>query len=124
MKQPGLDIFRVFNEVGLAVANATGGAQQPWMSASPIKGDFYFAGAPTSVTNAQPFADPAAQAWAVTQNTTSQAVLEAFIGQFGSTAYGTMARARLDELNKSQLAVSPHRLNFQGDRRPRPHRNL
>ncbi len=45
------------------------------------------------------------KAWAVTQNTTSQAVLEAFIGQFGSTAYGPMARARLDELNKSQLAV-------------------
>lgn len=44
IRRPGLDIFRIFNEVGLAVASATGGAQQPWVSLSPIKGDFYFAG--------------------------------------------------------------------------------
>lgn len=42
MKRPGLSIFRLFNEVGLAVATDTGGQQQPWVSLSPIKGDFYF----------------------------------------------------------------------------------
>jgi uncharacterized protein YecT (DUF1311 family) len=46
MRKPGLDVFRTFNEVGLAVASATGGAQQPWISLSPIKGDFYFTNAP------------------------------------------------------------------------------
>jgi hypothetical protein len=44
MRRPGLDVFRTFNEVGLAVASATGGEQQPWLALSPIKGDFYFAG--------------------------------------------------------------------------------
>jgi formylglycine-generating enzyme required for sulfatase activity len=46
-----------------------------------------------------------AQAWAVTQNTTSQAVLEDFIRQFGNTPYGSMARARIAELTKSQVAA-------------------
>lgn len=104
IRRPGLDIFRTFNEVGLAVMEATGSFQQPWLSTSPIRGDFYFAGAPTT----DPVAgggDPAAQAWAVMQNTTSQAVLEDYIRQFGSTVYGSLARARLEELKKSQVAV-------------------
>lgn len=46
--KPGLDLFATFNEVGLAVKQATGGQQQPWLSASPIEGRFYFAGQPSS----------------------------------------------------------------------------
>ncbi|HLG80168.1 MAG TPA: caspase family protein [Bradyrhizobium sp.] len=42
LKQPGLDIFQTFNQVGLTVKRATGGAQQPWVSSSPIDGTFYF----------------------------------------------------------------------------------
>jgi hypothetical protein len=42
LKQPGLDIFQTFNQVGLAVKRATGGTQQPWVSSSPIDGTFYF----------------------------------------------------------------------------------
>ena len=46
IKRPGLDLFRTFNEVGLEVTKATAGMEQPWLSASPIDGDFYFAGPP------------------------------------------------------------------------------
>ncbi len=42
MRQPGLDIFHLFNQVGLAVKKETGGAQLPWVSSSPIDGDFFF----------------------------------------------------------------------------------
>jgi TPR repeat protein len=42
MRKPGLDIFRVFNQVGLAVKHDTDGAQLPWVSNSPIDGEFYF----------------------------------------------------------------------------------
>ena len=42
MRQPDLDIFRMFNRVGLQVKRSTGGSQQPWVSTSPIDGDFYF----------------------------------------------------------------------------------
>jgi TPR repeat protein len=48
IRRTGLDIFQTFNEVGLTVKHVTGGAQQPWVSSSPIDGNFYFAGPPAS----------------------------------------------------------------------------
>jgi len=52
LEQPGLDIFRVFNAVGVEVKRLTGGQQQPWIASSPIDGYFYFNqnSAPTSPT--------------------------------------------------------------------------
>src|ERR1700759_3326547 len=47
IRKPGLDIFQTFNEVGLTVKRATGGSQQPWVSSSPIDGNFYFTTPPT-----------------------------------------------------------------------------
>jgi hypothetical protein len=44
IRQPELGVFEVFNEVGLKVKKETGGVQQPWLSSSPIEGNFYFAG--------------------------------------------------------------------------------
>lgn len=51
IKRPGLDLFRAFNEVGLEVTKATGGMEQPWFSAAPIDGDFYFAGPPAAAAS-------------------------------------------------------------------------
>jgi hypothetical protein len=42
VRRAGLDLFQTFNQVGLAVMRATGGAQQPWVASSPIDGTFYF----------------------------------------------------------------------------------
>jgi hypothetical protein len=50
VREPGLNVFRVFNEVGLIVKKKTNGEQEPWISSSPIEGEFYFAGQPTSAT--------------------------------------------------------------------------
>lgn len=50
LRRPGLDLFGTFNQVGLAVKRATGGAQQPWVSSSPIDGSFYFMEAPQSAS--------------------------------------------------------------------------
>ena len=50
IRRSGLDVFQTFNEVGLAVKRSTGGSQQPWLSSSPIDGDFYFA-SPAVSTN-------------------------------------------------------------------------
>ena len=44
MQHPGFGLFKTFNEVGLAVEKATHGQQLPWLSSSPIAGNFYFAG--------------------------------------------------------------------------------
>src|SRR6185437_11928134 len=46
VQRPGSGLFKTFNEVGLAVDKATGGRQLPWVSSSPISGNFYFAGRP------------------------------------------------------------------------------
>ena len=61
MRQPGLDLFNTFNQVGLVVRRATGGEQQPWISSSPISGVFYFVSQPSvslpptsSLTPAEP----------------------------------------------------------------------
>jgi len=48
LQEPGLNVFRVFNEVGLIVKKNTNGEQEPWISSSPIEGEFYFAGRSTS----------------------------------------------------------------------------
>jgi WD40 repeat protein len=42
IKRPGLSIFDAFNKVGPAVMEATSNQQQPWVSSSPIRGEFYF----------------------------------------------------------------------------------
>lgn len=52
LKQPGLDIFQTFNQVGLAVKRETGGSQQPWVSSSPIDGSFYFVAPATAAPQA------------------------------------------------------------------------
>jgi hypothetical protein len=57
IKQSGLDIFQTFNRVGLAVKRDTGGAQQPWVSSSPIDGTFYFV-APSAGSSPQVAAAP------------------------------------------------------------------
>src|SRR5262249_17747777 len=52
MRRPGLDLFQTFNEGGLAGKRTTGGSQQPWVSSSPIDGDFYFSGKQGSAPSA------------------------------------------------------------------------
>jgi TPR repeat protein len=44
LQTPGLDVLRAFNQVGLRVSVATQDVQIPWVSSSPIDGDFYPAG--------------------------------------------------------------------------------
>ena len=94
------EIGTIFRRVSSDVYEATNHEQLPELSLSLI-GEFYLRGRLELKVplTAAPTVDPAARAWEATQNTTSQAVLEDFIRQFGSTVYGSMARARLDELS-------------------------
>jgi hypothetical protein len=62
VKLAGLDIFQTFNQVGLSVKRETGGAQQPWVSSSPIDGTFYFV-APAAAASPPPVAiEPSSEA--------------------------------------------------------------
>ena len=99
------EIGEIFRDISADVYRATGSRQLPELSLSII-GKFYLQGT-VQVTVPQGAAppDPAAQAWAVTKDTTSIAIVEDFIRQFGGTVYGSMARARLEELKKAQVAI-------------------
>ncbi|MBO0759180.1 MAG: caspase family protein, partial [Bradyrhizobiaceae bacterium] len=74
-------------------------------SVAPIPSPSLAAPSVSSVVAPTPMSE-AAQAWAVIQDTTSVAVLEAYIRQFDNTPYGSMARVRLEELKKKQLALA------------------
>jgi hypothetical protein len=73
------------------------------------RGDFVFQVGkpeiPATPPAATQVASEAEQAWAVTQGTTSQAVLDDFIKRYGGSFYGTLARARLEELKRGQVAT-------------------
>ena len=105
----GLGIFEVFNEVGLAVKRATGGEQQPWVSSSPIDGNFYFA-APVSATTASPTAPSLSeteQAWAAIKDTKDPTRLEAFIQRYGNNQqYADLAWEKRDELKAAIAAAN------------------
>jgi TPR repeat protein len=75
MRHPGLDIFRLFNQVGLQVKRDTQGSQQPWVSSSPIDGEFYFARGETAadVVGAPRFETPAPADAGATRNTSAVA---------------------------------------------------
>jgi formylglycine-generating enzyme required for sulfatase activity len=104
------EIGSVFRNITSDVYAATESKQLPELSLSLI-GNFYLKGRPEAIASAPltaPLAPPtseAERAWMLTQTTTSQAVLEDYIKRYADSFYGTLARARLDELKKSQVAV-------------------
>lgn len=115
---PGLEVRSMMTRVRADVLAATRERQVPWDHSSLI-GEVVLAPLPiaapavAAVTPkpAESAAAPPAvssseaeRAWAVTKDTTSIAVMQAYIKQFGDSVYGQMARARLQEL---QVAAAP-----------------
>jgi len=49
VRRPNLGLLDVFNRVGLDVRQATQGQQEPWLSVSPIEGQFYFTADPSTM---------------------------------------------------------------------------
>ena len=103
---------------------ATKNQQEPFVygslgggTVSIVEGSAPASNMPTTVQT--PVLDRATQAWLATKDTTSIAILEDFIRQYGSTPYGSMARARLEELKKNQLAVFSHPRRRKPFNRPR-----
>jgi Caspase domain/Sel1 repeat len=103
--KPGVDSMLVFTRVARRVQHEIG--QDPFLSASTMP-EVYFAGnsASAPAPGAQADRSELERAWAFIKETEDQARLEAFIRQFGDSAYAPMARARLEELKKKQTALT------------------
>jgi hypothetical protein len=105
------EIGTIFRRVADDGYRSTDKTQLPELSLSVI-GEFYLKGklrvvAGRSAEGASaPELTEAAQAWLTTRETSSQAVLEAFIKEFGETVYGELARARLREVKQKQFVTA------------------
>jgi formylglycine-generating enzyme required for sulfatase activity/uncharacterized caspase-like protein len=114
LTKPGQNDLLMFHNIRVDVMDKTNGDQVPWTEDGIERRERpVFARAVTEPEPPKPVPkapavaglSEAAQAWAAAQGTTSQAVLEDFIKRYGDGFYGTLARARLEELKKSQVAV-------------------
>src|ERR1700722_13661838 len=119
IRKPGLGIFDAFNQIGLQVKRATGGAQQPWVSSSPIDGNFYFvppssAGAPAIALAApdapmtspavlsQPTADESA--WLEAVKTGTLASFNNYLAAFPTGGHAAQAHDRVADLGAPPAA--------------------
>src|SRR5215813_4680668 len=106
------DLSALLIDVRNDVRKETQNRQVPWEH-SALTGRFYFnpaarpaSSAAPATQSAQPQPSDAAQAWPLAERSTDPAVLEAFINYYGDTFYGAMARSRLAELKRQQVAVA------------------
>jgi TPR repeat protein len=118
MRRPGLEVWKVFNEVAVAVDKATGGAQQPWISSSPLEGTFYFATAaatpPPAATNPTPAAPPGVGErprdlvfWEAVQSSSDPADYEEFVRRFPQSELVSLAQRRLAALRAPRSGAAP-----------------
>ena len=107
MRQPGLDVFRLFNQVGLMVKRDTAGEQQPWVSSSPIDGDFYFSGIKPSDAPPAPPADPDLVFWQAIAGSNNPADYSAYTQQFPNGRFAALARRRSQPESQDTRSPSP-----------------
>ncbi|MBT4491101.1 MAG: SH3 domain-containing protein, partial [Rhodospirillaceae bacterium] len=112
MGKPGLKLEDVFKETARRVAAITHGKQDPWINSS-IKGDFYFNQTTTAKTAAP--ATPSASDrpgdnsaellfWESIKDSRNQAVFHAYLAQYPTGPFATLARLKLEELKPRQTA--------------------
>ena len=107
MQKPGVPVLEVFNDVGVAVDKVTGGRQQPWVSTSPLEGNFYFLGPATA--NASPALPGDAELlfWQSTMSSGTTADFEAYLKQFPEGRFVPLARNRLASVQSPHPAPEP-----------------
>jgi hypothetical protein len=107
IQQPGHDIFNVFNQIGLVVERESGGAQQPWVAASPINGDFYFAGSVPAVSDiASSVSDPDVVFWQSIEHSRDVADYQAYLKEFPEGRFVPLAQARIMKYQRVASATA------------------
>jgi hypothetical protein len=107
MKRPGLRVLDVFNAVGLAVDKESQGRQQPWVSTSPLDGDFYFAPpiqaamvvpGPAPGPGPAPMPDTEVVFWESIMRSSNPADFKAYLAQYPEGRFAPLAQIRLAAL--------------------------
>jgi hypothetical protein len=115
MKEPGRKIQDIFEQVTDAVEHRTGNAQTPWISSS-FRGDFTFFGSPrqdgpppaSKDAEKQPSAvSPEIVFWQSIANSRDPADFEAYLKQFPSGTFVSLARVRLASLGTANPSTTP-----------------
>jgi hypothetical protein len=111
VRRPGVPVLEVFNQVGLAVDQATGGRQQPWVSSSPLEGVFYFLG-PTTVNITPPApTQPSLEAetvfWQSIAQSNNTADFDEYLRQYPEGRFAGLAHNRLAALRPPPPAQQP-----------------
>lgn len=105
-----MPVLEVFNRIGVAVKRDTGGRQQPWVSTSPIDGDFYFVAAapgaapaiaaapapPAALGAPAPASGPDAELlfWQAIANSTNPDDYQAYLQTYPNGRFAALARVR------------------------------
>jgi hypothetical protein len=112
LRTPGLEVRQMLTRVRADVAAETRGRQIPWDNSS-LLGEVYLAG-PGKPEPPRFEASPAAPApaadllvWEAVKNSVVAAVFEEFVNKFPTSPHADEARARVDALKKSELAMLP-----------------
>jgi formylglycine-generating enzyme required for sulfatase activity len=109
----GEDVLSVLTDVRNEVLAATSEKQVPWENHA-LRARFYFnPAAQTAAPQGSGFSTSGlgglrdvADAWDRTKDTTSVAALEAFVARFKDSCYADLARLRIEDLKKQQVAVA------------------
>src|SRR5262245_28926772 len=111
--KPGQSDLIMFHNVRVAVVDKTKGDQVPWTEDGIQRRQrVLFGGEAKVAPSLQPTPlapvrlSESAEAWVATKDSTSTAVLEAFIARYKDTFYVELARARIEEIKKSQVTSS------------------
>jgi hypothetical protein len=102
--KPAQNDLLMFHRVRVAVMDKTNGDQVPWTEDGIQRRErVQFGGKPMSALSALP--SDADRAWSAVKDTSSLAVLEAFIARYKDTIYADLARARFETLKHAQVSV-------------------
>jgi uncharacterized caspase-like protein len=118
--EPGLNHSDMFFEVRTRVAASTAQEQIPWTQDGLMRRVHFGCevAKPPLPAPTQALLSEAAAAWGATKDTIDIAVFEAFIGRYKDTFFAELARARLDELKKRQVAVVPPKASAPSQAKP------
>ncbi len=119
MREPGLDLLKVFQRTRIAVLTTTAGAQTPWEEQS-LLGDFYFLPQDPTVTTPAPGTPAAALGfderameltfWESVKDSADPADFEDYLARYPDGAFSGLAKRRL-------AALLPERPARRGQRR-------